>query len=318
VVRKYKEAQIAEAGTISNVRIIDRAGTSKIPIKPRKKLNLALGTIVGIVLSIGCALIVDFVGAPIKTSKDVMLVSNLPVLGSIPNVRGAFSKQYLIQHHKSSHISEAYRTLRTNIEFVSPDFPTKTLLLTSSKPREGKSTVASNLAIVMALLGKKILLIDTDLRKPRLENFFEIKSEKGVTSILIREIPISSAIVSTQIENLSLIPVGRIPPNPSELLGSQQMDNLIKKVKEEFDYIIFDAPPILNVTDTIVLAAKMDGVLIVVEANKTNKFVFSQAKEALEKVNTRILGVILNKIPSTYIPYYGYHRYYFSSSSAFS
>lgn len=312
LMRTYKELQISEAGTISNVRVVDRAGTSRVPVKPKKRLNLILGTVVGIVLALGGALLVDYVGGSIRTEKDVKLCTNLTVLGSIPKVRSRSNKPYLIRHQESTHVSEAYRTLRTNIGFANPDFPVKVMLITSSSPKEGKSTVASNLAIVIAQAGRKVLLADADLRKPALDKLFEITNDKGITNVLIKEIEIQDAIVSTPIENLSLISSGKIPPNPSELLESHQMDILIKTLKQKFDYVIFDTPPAVGVTDAAVLSTKVDGVIIVVEASKTNKLALSRAKESLERVNVHLLGVVLNKLPSVYSPYspYGYYSYY--------
>lgn len=159
------------------------------------------------------------------------------------------------------------------------------------------------------------MLVDTDLRKPILANLFEIKNDKGITNVLIKEVEIMNAIVvPTSIENLSVVTAGKIPPNPSELLGSRQMDSLIETLKEKFDYIIFDTPPTISVTDAVVLSTKLDGVLIVVEVNKTNKLALSHTKESFERVKARLLGVVLNKVPISYLPYghpyYHYHSYY--------
>ncbi len=313
LVKSYKEMQVSKAGTVSNVRIIDRAGTSKVPIKPNKKLNLMLGVIFGAILGLGGAFIADYVGASVKTSKDVKIHFNLPVFGSIPKV----SNPNLLEHSGNSHISEAYKEIRTNIGFSNPDCPIKTILVTSSVPREGKSTVASNIGIVLTQLGKEVLLVDVDLRRPVLAKVFGIENKKGITDILTKKANWTSVINSTKIENLNLLTSGKIPPNPSELLGSQQMDVLIKELKKNFDYIIFDVPPAVNVTDAAVLSSKLDGVLIVVEANKTNKLAISRAKENLERVNAKILGVILNKVPAGYTPgYNSYYRYYTSEKEA--
>ena len=317
LMRYYKETQVSEAGTVSNVRVVDRAGTSKAPIKPKKRLNLILGTVFGIILGIGGAFVADYVGASIKTPKDIRIHVNLPVFGSIPKV----SKPNLMEHSRNSPIAEAYRTIRTNIGFANPDCPAKTILVTSSVPREGKSTIASNLGIIMTQLGKKVLLVDADLRKPALAKVFGVENDKGVTDILIKKVDWSSVISSTKIENLNLLASGKIPPNPSELLGSQQMDALIKQLNESFDYIIFDAPPVISVTDAVILSSKLDGILLVVEANRTNKLALSHAKENFERVNAKILGVILNKVPSGYAPYgyphyHSYYRYYTSKEEA--
>lgn len=317
LMKSYEETQVSEAGTVSNVRVVDRAGTSKVPIKPKKKLNLMLGTIFGIILGIGGAFVADYVGASIKTPKDIKIHVNLPVFGAMPKV----SKPNLMEHSRNSPIAEAYRTIRTNIGFANPDCPAKTILVTSSVPREGKSTIASNLGIIMAHLDKKVLLVDADLRKSVLAKVFGVEKDKGITDILVKKVDWSSVINSTKIENLDLLASGKIPPNPSELLGSQRMDALIKELQKNFDYIIFDAPPVVSVTDAVILSSKLDGVLLVVEANRTNKLALSHAKENLMRVNAKILGVILNKVPSGYAPYgyphyRSYYRYYTSKEEA--
>ncbi|MBI4722222.1 MAG: polysaccharide biosynthesis tyrosine autokinase [Candidatus Stahlbacteria bacterium] len=313
LVSSYKETQISESGTISNVRIVDRAGTSQIPIKPKKKLNLLLGGIVGIVLAIGGAFLIDYISAPVRTTRDVQLCTNLAVISSIPRVSKS-NKLSLLINHSPSYVSEAYKILRTNIGFTNPDSPVKVILVTSATPKEGKSTIASNLAIAMAQLGKNVLLADADLRKPTLTKIFNLENNNGITNVLIRETDISSAIVSTAIENLSLISSGKIPPNPSELLESHQMDILIETLKEKFDYVIFDTPPAVGVTDAVILSKKIDGVLIVVEAGRTNKFMLSHIKENFERVNAHLLGIVLNKVfpihPSN--GYYHYRSHYHS------
>jgi capsular exopolysaccharide synthesis family protein len=254
---------------------------------------------------------VDYVGAPIKTAKDVKVHTNLPVLGSIPRVKGKSDKPYLVGLPQNSYISEAYRTLRTNIAFANPDSPADAIAVTSAMPKEGKSTVASNLAIVMAQLGKKVLLVDADLRKPSIAEMFDMEENKGLSDILAKETEIAATIRSSEVENLSLISAGRIPPNPAELLESRQMDNLIKTLKKEFDFVVFDTPPAGGVTDAIILARKLKGALIVVQANKTSKIVLSHTKESFEQANARILGVVLNKVLSSYAPYgYLHHHPY--------
>lgn len=164
----------------------------------------------------------------------------------------------------------------------------------------------------MAQLEKKVLLVDTDLRKMKLTNYFGIKTDFGLTDILLDEKLIKNAIVETKLENLSILPAGKVPPNPSELLISKRMDNLIERLKEEFQYIIFDSPPVLSVTDSTILSSKLNTIILVIQASKTNKLAILRAKETLEQISTKPISVILNMIPLNlpmYPPYYSYYHY---------
>lgn len=192
--------------------------------------------------------------------------------------------------------AEAYRQLRTNIQFSSLDRPLKTLLVTSTNPEEGKSTTLANLAITIAQTGSKVLIVDCDLRRPSIHTIFGIKNTVGLTSAMV---DMSSAALPTQdvgIPNLSVLTAGPLPPNPSELLGSQRMQELMIRLKESADYVLFDSPPVIAVTDAAVLASKLDGVLLVINAGHTKREMAKKAKAALDKVNANIVGVVLNNV----------------------
>ncbi|MCK4351960.1 polysaccharide biosynthesis tyrosine autokinase [candidate division WOR-3 bacterium] len=326
--QKHEEIKIVEAGKVSNVKIVDRASTPGVLIKPNKRLNLALGLILGLILGLGTAFVSEYFDTSIKTPKDIERYINLPLLGSIPILKTQSNTQdevtkiisHLLTHHPTkSHISEAYRTLRTNLQFINPDNPIKTVLVTSAMPREGKSSASSNLAITMAQLGEKVLLVDTDLRKPILSKLFEIEKGNGITDVLIGKADIATTIISTKIDNLSLLPSGKIPPNPSELLGSQKMDSLIENLKRDFSFIIFDTPPAISVTDAAVLGSKVDGVLIIAQVGRTDRTALSHTKEIFERVRANILGIVLHMVPRTrgpygyYYPYYHYYYYHYYS-----
>ena len=196
-----------------------------------------------------------------------------------------------------SPITEAYRSLRTNLEFVNPDSPAKTILFTSSGPGEGKSTTAANLAISSVQNGKRVLLIDCDLRKPVQHSIFSISNMKGITDLLVdHSITLDMVMQETNIPNLKVIPCGTLPPNPAELLGSQRMTNLIKELLGYYDMLVIDAPPIISVTDAAILASIADGVILVVRSGQAERGMVIKANELLKKVNAKVLGVVMNRI----------------------
>lgn len=212
----------------------------------------------------------------------------------------------------NSPMSESYRTLRTNIQFSSFDKKIKTLLLTSSGPGEGKTTTSSNLAMVMAQGGNKTLLIDCDQRKPQVHKVFGFSNEKGLSNILVNdnEVDINIGIHETEQENLHVLTSGTRPPNPAELLGSAKMKNFIEELKETYDYIILDTPPIILVTDAQILAQYTDGCLLVVSSGEAERDAAIKAKGLLEKVNAKILGIVLNKVDIKKKGYYNYQYRY--------
>lgn len=215
-----------------------------------------------------------------------------------------------INQPKSS-VSEAYRTLRTNIEFSSFDDRLKVIVVTSSGPGEGKSTTAANLAVNFANTGKRTILIDTDLRKPILHKLFNCSNQKGLTNMLIDEVKFEDVICKMDVENLFLLPCGTKPPNPSELIGSTRMESFIEALKQSFDYIILDTPPVVAVTDAQVLSKFVDGYILVIASGITEKRAAIKAKDLLNMVNAKILGVVLNKVDvKSKKGYYGYKYYY--------
>ncbi|MFL0268822.1 CpsD/CapB family tyrosine-protein kinase [Candidatus Clostridium radicumherbarum] len=209
-----------------------------------------------------------------------------------------------------SHAAEAFRTLRTNIQFSSLDEELKTLVITSTQPGEGKSTVISNLGITMAQSGKKVLLIDCDLRKPTIHKKLGISNQDGLTTLLAKEKSFLEAIRTTNIHNFFVLTSGPIPPNPAELLGSKKMRALIEELKGQFDVILFDAPPVLAVTDAQILATYCDGVVFVASFRQAEKQALVTAKELISKVGGKLIGVVINKIPNNSRSYYYYNYEY--------
>ncbi|WP_339316184.1 CpsD/CapB family tyrosine-protein kinase [Oceanobacillus sp. FSL W7-1304] len=207
-----------------------------------------------------------------------------------------------------SPISEQYRTVRTNLQFASADEEIQTLLLTSAGPSEGKSMTTANLAVVYAQQGKKVLLIDADLRKPTIHYTFRLDNLKGLSNVLVGDIPLQEAVVPSEVQDLDLISCGPIPPNPSELLGSKRMQRMIAEARELYDVIIFDTPPVLAVTDAQILSAFVDGSILVVRSKRTETESAQKAVESLKAVNAKILGTVLNdrdKKESNHYYYYG-------------
>ena len=327
---KHEEAKITEAGKIGNVRVIDRAQPPQFPIKPRKVLNFAIGLVVGLTLGVGLSFFLDSLDNSVKTVEDIEHNFEMPVLGLIPAIHSENGKSHrknggdevarisatlVTKYTPRSHVSEAYRSLRTNIQFSRIDDPLKTVVISSAAPSEGKSTSAANLAITTALSGIRTLLVDADLRRPVIHSLFGLEREPGLSNLLAERLPLEKVVRPSGIDSLSILTCGAIPPNPSELLGSQRMRDLIKLLSQQYDLVLFDSPPVITVTDTAVLSPQADGLVLVVKSHATDKRALLRAKTILTNLKTNILGVVLNKIElsglaGSYDYYYHYNYYY--------
>jgi len=330
---KYEEVRITEAGQIGMVRVIDSAKEPFSPIRPKKKLNLILGAIIGLSLGIGITLLVDYLDDSLKSIEDIERLTGLRVLGSIPEIRTEEKKKTrpkpatpsqeqevqkiasrMVTHFEpKSPVSEAYRTFRTNIQFARFDKPPRTLLVTSAGPGEGKSTSVANLAITMAQMGTRTLLVDADLRRPVLHSIFEQKKDIGLTNVLLGSVSLKDAVHELAVPNLSLLCCGTLPPNPSELLGSEAMKKLIEQLKEVYDVILFDSPPVVAVTDAAVLSTQIDGTILIISSRETTRNAENRAKALLNNVQAQILGAVLNnvKVEGRYGSYYYYYYYHY-------
>lgn len=218
-------------------------------------------------------------------------------------------RRLITNENPKSPSAEAYRTLRTNIQFSNIDKEIKTIVVTSSGPGEGKSTVTANYAVTLAKNDKKVLLIDADLRKPRAHTFFNLPNINGLTNVVAESTDYKKLVQATKIEGLDLLTSGPIPPNPSELLGSKKMKAFLDTLKEDYDMIIIDSPPVGLVTDAAILSTVVDGTILVCAVGQAIKEAAANAKQLLDKVNANILGVVLNKIPLNEGGYYKYHYY---------
>lgn len=222
--------------------------------------------------------------------------------------------ELIVAHSPKSPAAEAYRDLRTNISYLSPDEPLTRIAVTSSGPREGKSLTVANLAISMAQNNQQVIIIDADLRKPMQHKFYDLPNFEGLSSILTGELDFEAGLKETGIDNLQLISTGHVPPNPAELLGSDKMSEVIKQAEAEADLVLVDTPPAIAVTDAAVLANKLDGILLVVASHETEQEMLARAKEKLEKAQANIIGTVLNKHPVNSDGYGYYYSYYGSSS----
>ena len=227
------------------------------------------------------------------------------------------SNELITREHPKSPVAEAYRSIRTSLKYLSPDKPLKSIMVTSSGAGEGKSFIISNLAVAMAQNDNKIIIIDADLRKPMQHRFYDMTNFEGLSSVLTGEISFTEAKRETNIDNIQLISTGVIPPNPAELLDSKKMQEVINKAKEEADIVLIDSPPIIPVTDAMLLSKSVDGVLLVVASHETEREMLVKAKEQLDRVDANILGTVLNKYPTDQKgKYYNQYYYYYSSDQS--
>jgi non-specific protein-tyrosine kinase len=281
-----------------DVIVVEPAVAPTEPIRPNVFLYTFLGTFVGLAFCLGLAFLLEYLNRSFETSDQVRRVLPLPTLGTIPRLHGKERNSRLVTSTlPRAPVSEAYRTLRTNIRFASVDEPLRTLLVTSAEPEAGKTTVTANLGAVCAQAGIQVVLIDTDLRIPRLHQLFGLNNHYGLTDLLVGNIQdVKECLVKTEVDNLHLITSGPIPPNPSELLSSKRMEAVLAQVRENAELIILDTPPTLAVTDAAVLASKVEGVIMLVEAKRTSHEAARRAFEAHQRVGSTVLGVVLTKI----------------------
>jgi len=221
--------------------------------------------------------------------------------------KGKRSIQLIDYTKPTSPVMEQYRLIRNNIHFSSVDKIIQSIVVTSAEAGDGKSTTAANLAIVLSQKGNKVLLVDVDLRKPTVHYAFSTSNLDGITSVLTKDSSLGMAITNTTIPNLDILTSGPIPPNPSELLDSQAMDGIMRDLKEDYDYVIYDSPPILAVTDSQTIASKCDGVVMVIASGKTQKDRAIKAKDLLEKAGSKMLGVVINRVEEKKNEYYGHY-----------
>jgi len=334
MLQKLKEAGITAGLRSSNIRIVDPALIPAGPSRPNKTRNILLSILVGLVGGIGLALLREYLDNTVKTPDDIETLTHLPSLAVVPALsnssgkgRGRLSKilrtpvvtsregrAELISHNMpQSQMSEAFRALRTSLLLSQAEHPPQVILMTSSLPREGKTTAAVNLAVTLAQLGDKTLLVDADLRKPGINRALSLVDGKhaglssylaGVSSLDLITVP------HPAITNLEAIPTGPIPPNPADLLSSRRLTELIAELRNRYKFVVIDSPPIMAATDAVILSVLVDGVLMVVRSGETPKEAFTRTRDLLVGVKAHMLGVVLNAVDSSSPDYYYSYRYY--------
>jgi tyrosine-protein kinase Etk/Wzc len=296
------------------VQIIDPALTPKFPIMPNKRKNLALGLILGLMLGVGLAFLLDYMDRTIKTTEDVQEKLGLNVFGIIPRIPFADedeklpSKRLVTSLEPKSPVVEAFRAVRTNLNYLTAKEKHKVILITSSLPGEGKSTVAGNLAVVLSQIGSRVLLVGCDLRRPSLYEMFDQQNVPGLVDMLIEDN--RGALRQLATPRLDLITAGTVPPNPAEMLDSERFRNFLTIVRQRYDYVVLDAPPVLPVTDTQILTPLVDINLVVLEPCRVPEKAARQMVETLLAVDAKISGVILNDKTGRGFKYYGSFGYY--------
>lgn len=334
------KAQVAEQH--NNIRVIERAKVPKKPIGPKRALMIMLGFTVSLMASVGLVFFLKYLDNTIKTVEDVSRYVQLPALGVIPVIAAGASRKLSKRENRRvgagsnglaietnyvadqfvpgsialldnrSAAAEAYRALRTSVLLSAAGSPPKTILVTSSQPAEGKTTTVVNTAISLAQLGASVLIIDGDLRKPTAHKVFGVDHARGLSTYLSRDVEMDGLIKELPIANISLLPCGPIPPNPAELISSEKMRNMLAMLAERYDHILIDSPPLINVTDAVILSRMVDGVILVVHGGRSTRDVVRRAHQELASVGAKIFGVVLNNVD---LRHEGYDNYYYGRYS---
>jgi len=344
LLQRTTETNLTRLLRVSPVRLVDRAIVATAPIRPRPLLNIAAGVLVGLLGGLGAGFLRTRMDRSVREPDDIVALG-ATVLGLVPAITdgnkgpayggtqpsrrnrraqpdqlGQSAKDLVVHVSPHSAVAECCRTIRTNLAFMSTDNPLRTITVTSPGPSEGKSTLAISLAITMAHSGKRVLLVDTDLRRPRLHKAFGTNSRVGVTSVLAGEQSIEESVQTTMVDGLSLLPCGPIPPNPSELLHTASFSRLISQLKERYDVVVFDSPPVGVVIDAAIIGPQVDGAIMVAKSARTSRDALAHALRQMGDVGTNILGCVLNDVDlskqSGYGGYYYYRGGYYYSADA--
>ena len=336
LLQRMKEAGVSAGLKSNNIHIVDPAKPQRVPYRPNKPLNMALAMAIGLLLGVGMAFFMEHLDSSIKTPDDVDRFIKLPSLGVIPSMASllpssrrklltaaaggnggkelfsAKSVELITYHDTKSLLSEAYRNLRTSVLLSSgAGRPPKTLLVTSSQAGEGKTTTAINIAITLSQTGDKVILLDCDMRNPRVHKVIGLENTGGMSTYLSGNADLSSMIQQSEISNLFAVSAGRVPPNPAELLGSLRMKQGLALLDEYFDHIVIDSPPVLSVTDARIIGSLVDGVVLVIKGGETPKEAVQRTKQLLQEVHAHVIGILLNNVDVRSADYYYYSKYYY-------
>jgi capsular exopolysaccharide synthesis family protein len=296
------------------VSIMDRAVPELRPVKPNKTLNIVLGVVVGLVVGVGLAFFIEYLDTSVKTIDDVERALQCPVLGVIPQNVGLLIKEGAESPH-----AEAYRVLRTNILFSRKDEKLNCMCVVSAGAGEGKSTTVFNLATIFAQAGNRVVIVDSDLRRPTLHKMVGVSNSIGLTNYLLKQNTLEEVIQTTSVPSLDFMASGKLPSSSLGILSSSQMKNLINELKQRYDFVFFDSPPIMGVSDASILASEVDMTVQVIQYRRYPQPMNIRAKQMIEKVGGNLVGIVLNNInmsqDESYYYYSGYyHDYYYSKS----
>ena len=334
-----------QQGRLNYITVVEPAEVPSAPVSPRLSLNLALAIAVGLTLSIGAVLLLEYLDDTIRSPAEVRSLLNAPVLTAIGKIDGDdYATKLIAAREPRSPVTESYRALRTNLQFSSLDNPIKTMVVTSAGPSEGKSLTAANLAVVLAQTGMSVILVDADLRRPVVHKIFGLKNHTGLTTWLVGQStepmaltagagggrwlepavadkggPLEPYIQNTDVPRLRVITSGSLPPNPAEVLGSARMHQFLEEIQQIADIVVLDSPPCVTVTDAVVLSRWVDGLILVLDQKNTSRQGIMRARENLQAVGAKILGAVINRLDSRngggyYASYYS--DYYYQSDGS--
>lgn len=315
LLKKLQEASLTAGMSVTNIHIIDHAAVNNNPIKPNSGKILKMALMLGLFGGIFVVMFVEYMDDTIKTAEEIDRAVKLPLLDIVPLTDiSSESGSHFVLNDPKSNAAEAFRTIRTGIMLSALNSdPLKVLLVTSATPNEGKSTVATNLAVAMSQMGERVLLIDVDMRRHNLHEFFDVDNSIGISDLLMDSSQLSVAVKKIEkIPNLYVLTGGSLAPNPSELLGTDLFRSLIAAMRDKYDRVILDSPPLMAFSDSLVLSRLSDGVILVLWGAKTPRSTFIKAADSLKGVGARIIGVVMNKIDTTRHLSYGYYSYYYS------
>ena len=310
---KYMSLRIAEALEQRGLEVIEVAEAG-VKVSPRTTRNVVLALFLGLILGIGMAFLVDYLDDTLKTREDFERYYETSIIGEIARATpaGEEEREVIYFTKPDSPAAEGFRNLRTNVQFLNLDGSTRLIMATSANPKEGKTSVVMNLGAALAEMGRRVIVVEADLRRPVLGKFLAEQPGKGTTDVIMGTATLEEVVVTTDNENLFVLMSGPKPPNPAELVSSQAMQELLDRLKEEYDYIVVDAPPVLAVSDAIAMAPMMDGVLLVASHGIADRDAARHTMELLGKVETRILGVVINNVEMAGRYGYGYRYGYYS------
>ncbi|PYR27593.1 MAG: hypothetical protein DMF98_05440 [Acidobacteria bacterium] len=310
LLQRTKETGISGELKVSNIRIVDAAELPQVPASPDKPLNVLLAILGGSIMAVGLAFFFEYCDNRIKSPAEIKAHLGLPFIGMIPKMAVADGESApLLDKGATPNFAEAMRTVRTNVLFSSTADGGQSIVVTSSGPGEGKTVVSSNLALALAQTGQRVLLIDADMRRPRVHQVFAERQEPGLSNILVGDTKTGDAVRPTSCSTLWILPAGHLPPNPAELLGSKRFEDFIETLKDHFAFVIIDSPPIMAVSDSAIVAHMADGVLFVIGSEMTSRGVARTAVEQLINANGHMIGAVLNRVDLTHNAYY-YSQYY--------